>query len=155
MKKLTLLLSIAVSLLVWSCGNSDSSDKAGQTEEQSNTVEQQIAQNESQYPEGYPEELTVPPGFKANQIKTGSGSSSGMGGERTYKKYEIWTMMPQNAPGIIAHYKKLLADLGYEGEWQGDGENEAARGTFKKGLNELKLSISSEQFDFKLTVWDK
>jgi len=150
MKKLVLLAAIIVSVLMWSCGNSDSADKKSETSEK-----QSVEKKEPKLPEGYPPELTVPPGFKASNINTGSGSSSGMGGDRTYKSYKIWKMMPQNAPEIISHYKKLLADLGYEGEWKGDGENESARGVFKKGQNELQLSISSETFEFNLKVWDK
>ena len=150
-----LLSAIVVSLLMWSCDNSDSTDKTGKAEAQSNSSGQNAAQNEPKFPEGYPAELTLPPGFKASQVKSGSGSSSGMGGDRTFKSYEIWKMMPKNAPEIIDHYKKLLADLGYEGVWKGDGVNESARGQFKKGQNEITLSISDEQLSFKLYVWDK
>lgn len=148
MKKLTLIVVIIVSVAIWSCGNSDSAEKT-------TTENQKVENNKPKLPEGYPAELTIPPGFKASNINTGSGSSSGMGGDRTYKSYEIWQMMPQNAAEIISHYKKLLADLKYEGDWKGDSENESARGVFKKGQNELSLSISPEKFEFNLKIWDK
>jgi hypothetical protein len=152
MKKSALIMVIIVSVAIWSCGNSDSANKSG---DQTTTENQKVENTESKLPDGYPAELTLPPGFKPSNINTGTGSSSGMGGDRTYKSYKIWKMMPDNAPAIIDHYKKLLADLQYEGGWKGDGENESARGVFKKGQNELSLSISSETFEFNLKIWDK
>ncbi len=157
MKKVILLITVVVlSTFLWSCGNSGSKDKESKnTEEQLKLSNQNVKKQESNLPEGYPTELTVPPGFRDSQIRPGSGSSFGMGGDRTFKSFEIWKMNPNNAPELISHYKKLTTDLGYEGKWKGDGVNESARGTFKKGQNELELSISSEQFKFYLKVWDE
>lgn len=153
MKRLTVLLSVVIlSVFLWSCGKSDSADKIG---DQTTTEKQKIVEAKPKLPEGYPAELTIPPGFKPINIKMGNGRSIGADGEKTYKSYEIWKMMPNNAPEIIEHYKKLLADLEYEGGWKGDGINESARGTFKKGQNEITLSISPETFKFDLIIWDK
>lgn len=152
MNKLALIAVIIVTVLIWSCGQSDSSSK---TDEQTNTETQSVEKKEPKLPEGYPAELTVPPGYKASSINTGSGSSSGMGGDRTFKSYELWEMMPKNAAELISHYKNLLAELKYEGEWKGNEKEGTAWGTFTKGQNELELSISSEQFKFNLKVWDK
>ena len=157
MKKVALLLTVLVSIFIWSCGNTDSNNKDSEkAESQTKSSQQNVEKQEPKLPEGYPSELTVPPGFKARHINPGSGSSSAIGGDtRTFKSYEIWKMLPSNAPELISHYKTLMTDLGYEGAWEGDGVNESARGTFKKGQNELKLSISTEQFKFKLTIWDE
>ena len=156
MKKVALLLTVLISVFLWSCGDTGSKDKDSEkTESQSKSSQPNVEKQEPKLPEGYPAELTVPPGFRASQINPGSGSSSGMGGDRTFKSYKIWKMNPNNAPDIISHYKALMTDLGYEGEWEGDGVNESARGTFKKGQNELVLKISSEQFAFELKVWDE
>ena len=74
-------------------------------------------------------------------------------GKRTFKSFELWKMFPGNAPAIIAHYKKLLAGLNYEGEWKGDGQ-ESAWGEFTRGRHRLNLSINEEKFSFNLRVFD-
>jgi len=162
MKKLVLLFTVIASILLWSCGNSDSNK--GTTAKKTEQSKKEIEKKETKLPEGYPAELTVPPGFKASQIGDGNGTGNrtitkngkiSFGKTQTYKSYEIWKMNPQNAPELISFYKKLLTDLNYTGEWSGDGIKSSARGTFIKGKNELKLSISSEQFKFNLKVWEK
>ena len=107
-------------------------------------------------PEGYPIELTLPPGYKPSDVKTGSGSVTGGGqGKRTYKKYEIWKMMPKMAPVIYGHYRNLLSVLHYAGEWKGgDATDDAAYGVFTKDNQQLELSISKEKFSFILKVFD-
>ena len=153
MKKVVLLFAVITSILLWSCGSSDSNKK--NTAQKENQSQQKVEKKVPKLPEGYPAELTVPPGFRASQINQGSGSSSGAGGERTFKSYEIWKMNPQNALELINHYKKLMTNLGYEGEWTDNDVKKSARGVFTKENNELKLSISSDKFSFNLKIWDK
>ena len=147
---LAVVLIVSLAFL-GACGEKSVEEKGA-----SEPAPEKVEKKEAELPAGYPAELTLPPGFKPSDLKTGSGSISGGGnGTRSYEKYELWKMMVSNAPEIIAHYKKLFTDLGYEGEWAGDGVNQSARGTFTKGLNEIEISISSETFDFKLKIFDK
>lgn len=106
-------------------------------------------------PDGYPPELALPPGFSPRELKTGSGTISGGGKpDRSYKKFELWKMMPKSAPDLISHYKELLGKRGFEGEWKGDGKTNA-RGTFKKGDQEVELKINEERFQFVLKIFTK
>jgi hypothetical protein len=160
MKKLVLLLTIITSVLLWSCGNQDSKkNSTTQKAEQSNV---KTEKKEPKIPAGYPAELTVPPGFRASQINSGTGTgrrtikkdgSISFGEEQAYKSYEIWKMNPSNSSELISHYKKLMTDLNYTGKWNGD--DKSVRGVFKKGLNELEIKISSEKFNFLLKIWEK
>lgn len=151
MKKLALLLIVVLSLSFLGCGGSSTEKESIKAKDNSTTEVKTVEKKEKKLPEGYPEELVVPFDL-ARRMTTGSGSSSGMGGDRTFKSYSIWESMPKNVPEIIGHYKKLMTDLDYEGEWK--GKENRAYGTFKNGNNELELKISEDQFNFKLKIWD-
>ena len=152
MKKLALLLIVVLSLSFLGCGGNSTEKETIKAKDNTVAEVKKVEKKEKKLPEGFPEELVVPFDL-ARRMTSGSGSSSGMGGDRTFKSYSIWESRPKNVPEIISHYKKLMTDLGYEGEWKGDGESKAY-GVFKKGNNELELKISKDQFSFKLKIWD-
>ena len=153
MKKLLLLFVISTSVLLWSCGNTDSkNDNLSQKEVKS---EKETEKAEPQPPEGYPSELTIPPGFRASQINPGEGSTTSADGDITFKSYEIWQMLPKNYPEITSHYKALMTELEYDGEWTDNESKKSSKGVFTKGNNELELTISKDKFKFYLKVWDK
>ena len=152
MKKLVSIMIVILTLSFWGCGEKSVEKEVIKNDEQSTPTVQKVEKKENKLLEGYPEELTLPEGL-AMRVSSGKGSSSGMGGDRTFKSFYISKRSPKNVSEIISHYKKLMADLEYEGVWKGDDENKA-RGIFTKELNELELKISSEDFSFYLKIWD-
>ena len=159
MKKLTLLLIVILSLSFLGCGGNSAEKETIKAKEDSTAEVKTVEKKGKKLPEGYPEELVVPFDL-ARRMTSGSGTGSqtinengsmSFGKEQTFKSYSIWESRPKNVPEIISHYKKLMTDLGYEGEWKGEENN--AYGVFKKGDNELELHISEDQFKFGLKIW--
>ena len=145
-----LCLPLLILPLVCACGG----EKKELAQGDSSKTSQQPASEEKSLPPGYPAELTLPPGYKPSNLKTGSGTISGGGqGERAYKSYELWKMFPKDAPAIVAHYRKLLTGQNYKGEWKGDGKT-SAYGQFSSGKHQVNLSINEEKFSFKLKVFE-
>ncbi|NOR44302.1 MAG: hypothetical protein GQ534_01855 [Candidatus Delongbacteria bacterium] len=160
MKKLALLLIVILSLSFLGCGGSSTEKETIKAKDNSTAEVKTVEKKEKKLPEGFPEELTFPFDL-ARLMTTGSGTGSqiinkdgdmSFGKEQTFKSYSIWESRPKNVPEIISHYQKLMTDLGYEGEWKGNGEDKAY-GNFKKGNNELELHISKDQFKFGLKIW--
>ncbi|MDA3885464.1 MAG: hypothetical protein PF638_07730 [Candidatus Delongbacteria bacterium] len=160
MKKFVLLLIVVLSFSFLGCGGSSTEKEAIKAKDNSTPVANTVEKKEKKLPEGFPKEFTFPFDL-ARRMTTGSGTGSriinkngdlSFGKEQTFKSYSIWESMPKNVPEIISHYKKLMTDLDYEGEWKGDGI-ESAYGVFKKGDNEFELKVSSEQFKFGLKIW--
>ena len=160
MKKFALLMIVVLSLSFLGCGGSSTEKKTIKAKDNTVAEVKTVEKKERKLPEGYPEELVVPFDL-ARRMTSGSGTGSQMinengsmsfGKEQTFKSYSIWESRPKNVPEIISHYKKLMTDLEYEGEWKGNGEDKAY-GVFKKGENELELHISEDQFKFGLKIW--
>ncbi|NOR44303.1 MAG: hypothetical protein GQ534_01860 [Candidatus Delongbacteria bacterium] len=152
MKKIALLLIVILSVSFLGCGGKSTEKETIKAKGNSTAEVKTVEKKENKIPEGYPEELIFPAVITV-RVTSGTGSSSGMGGDRTFKSYYTSKRTPKNVPEIISHYKKLMTDLGYEGKWKVNDEDKI-RGIFKKGLNELELKISSEDFSFYLKIWD-
>ena len=148
MKKFGVLLILAVALLCFACGQKT---KKEETTNEAST--EKVA--ELKFPEGYPQEETLPEGFTPNNISEGEGSVSGGGmGERTYKSFKIEKMMPQNRAEMVMHYRTLTEEQEWQGNWDIFDDGLGATGTFTKGNMELEVKITDMIFNCKVKVYN-
>ncbi len=111
---------------------------------------------ESDLPEGYPEEVTLPEGISADDIQSGTGRTPTPGGvnDKVYKVYVIYKEHPKNYKQILKHYKQLFTK---ENHWQGrwdNGDPSIVNGSFKKNNIHLEVEICRNYFSLKIKVYD-
>ncbi len=149
MKTTRVLLILAVALLCFACGQKSKKD-----ESKSETIIEKVA--EPVFPEGYPQEVTLPEGFTPSNISEGEGSVSGGGkGERTFKSFKIEKMMPQNRAELVTHYQTLTNDLQWQGSWDLFDDGLGATGTFIKGNMEMEVKITDMLFSCTVKVYNE
>lgn len=147
MKRLEIIFLITMALLLSACG----SNGEKKTEKEKVTVEKA---DEESFPEGYPEEITLPEGFTPRDVKTGEGSVTSSEGKRTYKTYIIEKMMPKERAMLVEHYKKIVEEQGWQGDWRFYDDGLGASGTFKKEGMEIEVKITDMLFTFTIKIFD-
>lgn len=148
MKNLRLLFVLVLSLLVFACAQ-----KGEKKVEKEETVIE-IAKEES-FPDGYPQEITLPEGFTPRNISEGEGFSTGFKGDRTFKTYRIEKMMPKDRAELVEHYKKLVEEQDWQGNWRFFDDGLGASGTFTKGNMEIEVKITDMLFAFTIRVFEE
>jgi hypothetical protein len=148
MKNLNLLFVLILSLLVFACA------QKGEKKVEKEEVIIELTKEES-FPDGYPQEITLPEGFKPRNISEGEGLSTGWKGDRTYKTYRIEKLMPKNRAVLIEHYKKIVEEQGWQGDWNFFDDGLGASGTFTKGNMEIEVKITDMLFTFTIRVFEE
>lgn len=148
MKKLRILTILLLSLLVFACG------QKGEKKVEKEEIITTVVDEEESFPEGYPEEFTLPEGFTPGDVKTGKGSVTSAEGTRTYKTYFIEKMMPKDRGTLVEHYKKLSEDQGWQGDWRFYDDGLGASGTFIVGEKEVEVKITDMLFTFTIKIFD-
>lgn len=148
MKKLRLLFVLVLSLLIFACV------QKGEKKVENEEVVIEVAEGES-FPDGYPQEITLPEGFTPRNVSTGEGSSLGAKGNRTYKTYRIEKMMPENRAELVEHYKKIVEEQGWQGNWNFFDDGLGASGTFEKEDMEIEVKITDMLFNFTIRVFEE
>ena len=148
MKKLRFLFILALSLVVFACG------QKGEKKVEKEEIVTTVSEDEESFPEGYPEEFILPEGFTPGDVKTGEGSITGGGETRTYKTFFIEKMMPNDRGVLVEHFKKLSEDQGWQGDWRFYDDGLGASGTFKVGEKEVEVKITEMLFTFTIKVFD-
>ncbi len=143
MKLFRMTLFLAMAALAVSCGSK-------QDRKEAPAPPQTTA--DAQLPDGYPAELALPAGFSAGDISVGEGTSSGGGkAARTYASYRLEKVAAGDKSALVEHYRKLLAENGWQGEMK-TPEPGYGSGTFSKGNMELELKMNDMLFSFLLRV---
>lgn len=147
MKKLQFLFVLVLSIIVFACGQKG----------EKKTIEEEVTvkvTDEETFPADYPEEISLPEGFTPGNVKTGEGSVTGSEGTRTYKAYIIEKMMPKDRAMLVEHYKKIVAEQGWQGEWKFFDDGLGASGTFAKERMEIEVKITDMLFTFTIKVFE-
>ncbi len=150
MKTALILPAIALLALLISCGNN--SNNQAEKDKAKKDVPLETAQEES-FPDGYPQEIALPEGFRPGQIRTGDGSRTNAEGTQTYKTFVFDKMMPENRAELISHYQKIIEEQQWNGEWRISDEGLAGSGTFSKDNMELEIKVTDMLFTFTLRIF--
>ena len=149
MRKLQILFLLFAGMLMVSCAQK----KEKVIEEEVKVVKEEPS--EDAFPEGYPESIALPEGFTPSKISTGEGTVSGGGeGERTYVSYKIDKMMPKNREVLVEHYKKIVEEQQWQGEWNFFDDGLGASGVFTKDNMQLEVKITDMLFEVKVKVFN-
>lgn len=145
MRRIGFLALIATALLLLVGGQKGEIAK-------SETFALQKVQKQTAFPEGYPQELTLPDGFTPKDISTSKGTSTGGGkGKREYKSYGLNKMRNQCPANILDHYKQIVEKNGWKGKW--DLYDGGGSGIFTKSNMEMEVKIDDMVFNFKVKVY--
>ncbi len=153
MRVFALFIFVLIFSLFQSCSeksNKENSKTNGQREKET------LSASSSLLPEGYPPELSLPPGITPNDIETGKGRKPTPGGinDEIFNVYVVYKKHPKNYKEIVAHYKKLLTKAN---NWQGSWDNSnpgQLTGSFKKDNVYVAVEISRSYFSLKIEVFD-
>ena len=149
MRHLTIFTAMLFSAIIWSCGDG-ANTKTKKDEVSRDKVAEEV--KEESFPDGYPQEITLPEGFTPGQIKTGNGTRTNAEGTITYKTFMLEKMMPENRAGIITHYRKITEEQQWEGEWRISDEGLTGSGTFIKDNLELEIKVTDMLFKSTLRI---
>jgi len=150
MRKTAIFTVVTFLFLITSCGGG--SNKEVKTEGTPADVTTETVKEEA-FPAGYPQEITLPEGFTAGQIRTGEGSRTNSEGTITYKTFVFEKMMPKNRAELITHYKTIVEEQQWEGQWRISDEGETGSGTFKKDNMEMEIKVTDMLFTFTLSIF--
>ena len=147
MKKTTFLTIFPFLIMAVAC--SPEGEKAAESKEL--TIETQLAEN---YPEGYPSELKLHDIILIEQFRFGKGKiNEGESGEKNYKSFIVDQLNPKYRDNIIKHYKHILKENNWQGNWDITEDGKSGKGNFTKNNAELTIKINDAMFCLKVKVF--
>ena len=105
-------------------------------------------------PDGYPQELMLHDAKLVKDFRFGEGKTyEGELGEMHYKSFILEQLNPKYRYKIIKHYKQILNDNNWQGNWDITEDSKSGKGNFTKDNMELALKVNDAIFCLKVKVY--